>query len=201
MDRYEKQWAKRGKHKIVGLDEVGRGALAGPVVCALVMLDRHQPITGLKDSKQLSAAKREALAAEIYQKALVVDWCRIEAVRIDQINILQATKEAMTLLLDRNTFDHALIDAVELQRVDTTAIIKGDTLSMSIAAASIVAKVERDAIMRELDPLYPEYGFANHKGYGTQEHLAALQAHGAIPHIHRQSFAPVAYARQTQLDL
>jgi len=150
MDRYEKQWAKRGKRQIVGVDEVGRGALAGPVVCALVMLDRNQPIAGLKDSKQLSAAKREELAAHIYQKALVVDWCQVDAPRIDQINILEATKEAMLMLLNRHTFDHALIDAVDLKREDATPIIKGDTLSMSIAAASIIAKVERDAMMREL---------------------------------------------------
>jgi len=201
MDRYEKQWAKRGKHKIVGVDEVGRGALAGPLVCALVMLDAHQPIVGLKDSKQLSAAKREALATEIYQKALIVDWCQIDASRIDHINILEATKEAMRMLLDRNTFDHALIDAVDLKRADTTAIIKGDTLSISIAAASIVAKVERDAIMRQLDHHYPDYGFAQHKGYGTKQHLQALEKHGPILKIHRQSFAPVAHARQTQFNL
>lgn len=201
MDRYEKQWAKRGKRQIVGVDEVGRGALAGPVVCALVMLDRNQPIAGLKDSKQLSAAKREELAAHIYQKALVVDWCQVDAPRIDQINILEATKEAMLMLLNRHTFDHALIDAVDLKREDATPIIKGDTLSMSIAAASIIAKVERDAMMRELDVTYPLYGFAKHKGYGTPEHLLALQHHGPLPGIHRQSFAPVAHARQTQLDL
>ncbi len=201
MDRYEKQWAKRGKEHIVGLDEVGRGALAGPLVCALVMLDRLQPIAGLKDSKQLSAKQREELATQIYQKALRVDWCQIDARRIDQINILEATKEAMRVLLERNTFDHALIDAIDLKRSDTTAIIKGDTLSMSIAAASIVAKVERDAIMRELDHQYPNYGFAQHKGYGTVQHIQALHQHGPIPTIHRQSFAPVAHARQTQLDL
>ena len=201
MDRYEKQWAKRGKFQIVGVDEVGRGALAGPVVCALVMLDRHHPIAGLKDSKQLTTAKREELAAQIYQKALVVDWYQIDAPRIDQINILEATKEAMLVLLNRHTFDHALIDAVDLKRGDTTPIIKGDTLSMSIAAASIIAKVERDAMMRQLDLTYPKYGFANHKGYGTPEHLIALQQYGPLPGIHRQSFAPVAHARQTQLDL
>lgn len=201
MDRYEKQWHQRGKHRIAGVDEVGRGALAGPLVCALVILDPAQPIKGLKDSKQLSARKRETLALDIQSNALVVDWCLVSAERIDHINILEATKEAMRTLLDRNTFDHALIDAVNLKRSDTTAIIKGDTLSMSIAAASIVAKVQRDQMMRELEDVYPGYGFAQHKGYGTPEHLRALKTTGVIPGVHRFSFAPVARARQLQFFL
>lgn len=201
MDRYEKQWIKRGKQRIAGVDEVGRGALAGPLVAALVILNPKAPIKGLKDSKQLSARQREALFIEIKEKAWVVDWVEISPERIDHINILEATKEAMRLLLDRHDFDHALIDAVDLKRTDTTPIIKGDTLSMSIAAASIIAKVERDHIMRELDQVHPEYGFRNHKGYGTPEHLNALKEHGALSKIHRFSFAPVASASQMQFLL
>jgi ribonuclease HII len=201
MDRYETQWIQRGKHRIAGVDEVGRGALAGPLVCALVILNPKAPIKGLNDSKQLSATKRESLALAIHEKALVVDWCEVSAERIDQINILEATKEAMRTLLDRNTFDHALIDAVNLKRADTTSIIKGDTLSMSIAAASIIAKVTRDEMMRTLDHRYPGYGFAAHKGYGTPEHLKALKEKGVLLGIHRYSFAPVASASQLQFHL
>jgi ribonuclease HII len=201
MNRYENQWIQRGKHRIAGVDEVGRGALAGPLVCALVILNPKAPIKGLNDSKQLSATKRESLALAIHEKALVVDWCEVSAERIDQINILEATKEAMRTLLDRNTFDHALIDAVNLKRADTTSIIKGDTLSMSIAAASIIAKVTRDEMMRTLDHRYPGYGFAAHKGYGTPEHLKALKEKGVLFGIHRYSFAPVASASQLQFHL
>jgi ribonuclease HII len=201
MNRYETQWIQRGKHRIAGVDEVGRGALAGPLVCALVILNPKAPIKGLNDSKQLSATKRESLALAIHEKALVVDWCEVSAERIDQINILEATKEAMRTLLDRNTFDHALIDAVNLKRADTTSIIKGDTLSMSIAAASIIAKVTRDEMMRALDHRYPGYGFAAHKGYGTPEHLKALKEKGVLLGIHRYSFAPVASASQLQFHL
>jgi ribonuclease HII len=201
MDRYEKQWAKRGATRIAGVDEVGRGALAGPLVAALVVLDRHQKIAGLNDSKQLSASKREALYDIIQRTALYVDVCQVEPVRIDQINILNATKEAMTTLLARASYDHALIDAVDLHRADATAIIKGDTLSVSIAAASIVAKVTRDRLMRSLAVSYPPYHFEQHKGYGTPQHLAALKTHGPLEGIHRFSFAPVSSARQLQLLL
>lgn len=201
MDRFEKRWYKQGATRIAGVDEVGRGALAGPLVVALVILPRRPMIHGLKDSKQLSAKQREALNIQIQAKALYIDMEVIDAPRIDQINILQATKEAMGALLDRATFDHALIDAVPMQRAHVTSIIKGDTLSRSIAAASIVAKVARDAMMVTLSQSYPDYGFATNKGYGTPQHLQALKTHGPIPRIHRFSFEPVASATQIQFEL
>lgn len=201
MDRFEKRLYSQGASRIAGVDEVGRGALAGPLVVALVILDRRQPIRGLNDSKQLSASRRVALNEQIQAKAVYVDLEVIDAPRIDQINILQATKEAMHALLDRATYDHALIDAVPLQRNDVTSIIKGDTLSNSIAAASIVAKVARDAMMVELANVYPNYLFDANKGYGTPAHLEALKTHGPLPTIHRYSFAPVASATQIQFDL
>jgi Ribonuclease HII len=180
MDRFEKRLYSQGASRIAGVDEVGRGALAGPLVVALVILDRRQPIRGLNDSKQLSASRRVALNEQIQAKAVYVDLEVIDAPRIDQINILQATKEAMHALLDRATYDHALIDAVPLQRNDVTSIIKGDTLSNSIAAASIVAKVARDAMMVELANVYPNYLFDANKGYGTPAHLEALKTHGPL---------------------
>lgn len=201
MDRFEKRLYSQGASRIAGVDEVGRGALAGPLVVALVILDRRQPIRGLNDSKQLSASRRVALNEQIQAKAVYVDLEVIDATRIDQINILQATKEAMHALLDRATYDHALIDAVPLQRDDVTSIIKGDTLSNSIAAASIVAKVARDAMMVELANVYPNYLFDANKGYGTPAHLEALKMHGPLHGIHRYSFAPVASATQIQFDM
>lgn len=201
MDRFEKRLYSQGASRIAGVDEVGRGALAGPLVVALVILDRRQPIRGLNDSKQLSASRRVALNEQIQAKAVYVDLEVIDAPRIDQINILQATKEAMHALLDRATYDHALIDAVPLQRDDVTSIIKGDTLSNSIAAASIVAKVARDAMMVELANVYPNYLFDANKGYGTPAHLEALKMHGPLHGIHRYSFAPVASATQIQFDM
>ena len=138
---------------------------------------------------------------EIKEKALYIDTEFIEVAEIDHINILNATKKAMNALLDRAVFDHALIDAVELKRSNTTSIIKGDEQSISIAAASIIAKVTRDRHMVELDQQYPAYDFVHNKGYGTKRHLAALQSHGVLPGIHRQSFAPVAAASQLFFDL
>jgi ribonuclease HII len=201
MDRFEKQWLNQGMQRIAGVDEVGRGALAGPLVVALVILDPHQVVPGLKDSKQLSAKQRRFLNEAILAKALYVDLQVIDAVRIDQINILQATKEAMHALLDRATFDHALVDAVPLQREDTTSIIKGDTLSVSIAAASIVAKVARDDMMIALSAVHPEFHFEAHKGYGTKAHVKALKTYGPLPGVHRYSFAPVASANQLRFEL
>jgi ribonuclease HII len=201
MNRFENRWYKQGLNRIAGVDEVGRGALAGPLVVALVILDRRQPILGLNDSKQLSAKQREALNVQIQAKALYVDLEVIFAPRIDQINIYQATKEAMHALLNRATFDHALVDAVPLERANVTSIIKGDTLSSSIAAASIVAKVARDGMMIELAQAHPQYGFETNKGYGTPHHLQALKTHGPLPLIHRYSFEPVARSAQIQFEL
>lgn len=201
MDRFENRLVKQGATRIAGVDEVGRGALAGPLVVALVILDRRHSISGLNDSKQLSAKQREALNVQIQAKALYIDLEVVEAPRIDQINIYQATKDAMHALLKRATFDHALIDAVPLPLENVTSIIKGDTLSKSIAAASIVAKVARDAVMVKLSQPHPQYGFETNKGYGTPKHLLALKTHGPIPGIHRYSFEPVARASQIQFEL
>jgi ribonuclease HII len=201
MDRFEQRLYQQGHQRIAGVDEVGRGALAGPLVVALVILDRKRPIPGLNDSKQLSATAREALNLQIQAKACYIDVEVIEARTIDQINILEATKRGMLALLDRATFDHALVDAVPLPRHDVTSIIKGDTLSMSIAAASIVAKVARDAMMVALAQSHPQYHFEANKGYGTPQHLHALKSHGPLKGIHRFSFAPVASAFQMQLEL
>ena len=201
MDRFEKLYYQRGDHRIAGVDEVGRGALAGPLVVSLVILDRHQRIMGLNDSKQLSAKTRERLFDEITQKAMYIDTEFIDVAEIDHINILNATKKAMNALLDRAMYDHALIDAVDLKRENTKSIIKGDEQSISIAAASIIAKVTRDRHMIELDQQYPAYDFIHNKGYGTKRHLSALQTHGVIPGIHRQSFSPVAAASQLFFDL
>ena len=201
MDRFETLYYQRGDERIAGLDEVGRGALAGPLVVSLVILDRHQRIIGLNDSKQLTAKTRDRLFDEIHAKALYVDTQFIDVAEIDRINILNATKKAMNLLLDRAQFDHALIDAVDLHREHTTSIIKGDAQSISIAAASIVAKVTRDRFMLTLHERYPMYGFDHNKGYGTPQHLKALQTHGFVASVHRQSFAPVAAASQLFFDL
>lgn len=201
MDRFENIYYQRGDQRIAGVDEVGRGALAGPLVVSLVILDRHQRIPGLNDSKKLTPKVREQLFDEIQQKALYIDTQFIDVAEIDHINILNATKKAMNVLLDRAEFDHALIDAVELHRFNTTSIIKGDEQSVSIAAASIIAKVTRDRHMMNLHESYPMYDFIHNKGYGTPKHLAALQSHGVLPGIHRQSFAPVASASQLFFDL
>lgn len=179
---------------IAGVDEAGRGPLAGPVVAAAVILDDRAPISGLADSKVLTAARRERLSEEIRVKALA--WCVAEAsvAEIDEINILQATMLAMRRAVEGLRLKPAkvLVDGNRLPtlRVPAEAIVKGDAKVASISAASILAKVHRDAWCRQLHERYPQYGFAEHKGYGTAEHLAALKQHGACPE-HRQSFAPV----------
>lgn len=179
---------------IAGVDEVGRGPLAGPVVAAAVILDLRAPIDGLADSKVLTAAKRERLSEEIRVKALA--WCVAEAsvAEIDRLNILHATMLAMRRAVEGLRLKPAkvLVDGNRLPtlRVPAEAIVKGDALVPSISAASILAKVHRDAWCIGLHERYPQYGFADHKGYGTPEHLAALKLHGACPE-HRRSFAPV----------
>jgi ribonuclease HII len=179
---------------ICGVDEAGRGPLAGPVVAAAVILDPAQPIAGLNDSKKLSATKRERLAAEIHAKALA--WCVAEASveEIDAINILQATMLAMQRAVAGLSLkpSEVLVDGNRCPNIDlpVRAIIGGDATVAVISAASILAKTSRDAGLLELDARYPVYGFAKHKGYGTAVHLAALQQHGPCPE-HRMSFAPV----------
>jgi ribonuclease HII len=191
--RYEKlAWAS-GAVMVAGVDEVGRGSLFGPVVAAAVILDRRYRIRGLRDSKLLLPEKRERLAPRIREHAVAWAIALVDAARIDQINIYHASRMAMreAVLRLQPLPDHLLIDAVKLDcDLPQRAIIHGDALSASIAAASILAKVERDRLMCEWDVVFPEYGLAFHKGYSTPQHLAALRELGPTP-LHRQSFAPV----------
>ena len=177
-----------------GVDEAGRGPLAGPVVAAAVILDDLKPIKGLADSKVLSASRREKLFDEIRAKALCCSIAEASVEEIDQLNILQATLLAMRRAVEglRLKPTKVLVDGNRLPVLDVLAeaIVKGDATVPSIAAAAILAKVQRDRWCAELDVQYPQYGFARHKGYGTAEHLAALRAHGACPE-HRRTFRPV----------
>jgi ribonuclease HII len=191
--RYEKKAWEAGAMMVAGVDEVGRGSLFGPVVAAAVILDRGYRIRGLRDSKLLLPERREVLAPRIREHALAWAVAAVDAARIDQINIYHASRLAMREAVMRlaPAADHLLIDAVRLDcDLPQRAIIHGDALSASIAAASILAKVERDRIMCEWDAVFPEYGLASHKGYSTPQHIAALQQYGPTP-LHRQSFAPV----------
>ncbi len=186
---YEKQYAAFGN--VCGIDEVGRGPLAGPVVAGAVILPPDCQILYINDSKKLSEKKREELYPIIMEQALAVGIGMASPQRIDEINILQATYEAMRLAIQNLSIkpDILLNDAVTIPGVDIRQIpiVKGDAKSISIGAASIIAKVTRDRLMVEYDDLLPEYGFASHKGYGTAAHIAALKAHGPTP-IHRRSF-------------
>ena len=177
-----------------GVDEAGRGPLAGPVVAAAVILDDLKPIKGLADSKVLSASRREKLFDEIRAKALCCSIAEASVEEIDQLNILQATLLAMRRAVEglRLKPTKVLVDGNRLPVLDVLAeaIVKGDATVPSISAASNLAKVQRDRWCAELDVQYPQYGFARHKGYGTAEHLAALRAHGACPE-HRRTFRPV----------
>jgi len=179
---------------IAGVDEVGRGPLAGPVVTAAVILDPNNPIEGLNDSKKLTEKRREQLAPIIKEKALAWALGRSEADEIDQINILQATLLAMTRAVEGLSIQptHALVDGNQAPKLScpVTTIIKGDQSEQAIAAASILAKVARDNEMQEMDVLYPGYGLAKHKGYPTKQHQQALLELGVTP-IHRRSFKPV----------
>lgn len=191
MSFYEAKISQEGYSLIAGIDEAGRGPLAGPVVAAACILDPQRPIYGLDDSKKLSEKKRELLFTEIEEKALAYEVVLVPAEEIDEINILNATKKAMYACVKNLSLqpDFILIDAVELKDLSLPyqAIIGGDSKSNSIAAASILAKVSRDRIMVEMDQRYPGYEFSRHKGYGTKVHYAALEALGLCP-IHRRSF-------------
>jgi len=192
---FEDEARARGFGRIAGLDEVGRGALAGPVVAAAVILDPAAPLPeGLDDSKKLTAPRRERIAEELRQTALCYAVGLIPPAEIDDTNILIATRRAMLEALARlqPCADFLLIDALQLKEssLPQRAIIGGDAISASIAAASVIAKTYRDALMRDYDEVFPVYGFARHVGYGTRAHLAALRAHGCCP-IHRRSFRGV----------
>jgi ribonuclease HII len=191
--KFEKQARQSGAHLVAGVDEVGRGSLFGPVVAAAVILDPSYRIRGLRDSKLLLPERREVLAGRIREHAIAWAIAAVDAARIDQINIYQASRLAMreAVLQLRPTPDHLLIDALRLDcDLPQQAIIHGDALSASIAAASIIAKVERDRMVCTWDPIFPIYGLASNKGYSTPRHIAALREHGPSP-LHRQSFAPV----------
>ena len=197
-NNYEKEAWEKGL-TLVGIDEAGRGPLAGPLVVAGVVFPVGYDSGEINDSKQLTEKKREELYDIIIRDALFYQIEIVEPEEIDRLNILEADRAAMTRIALRAPTDIVLTDAVDL-RIDkkVTSLIKGDTLSCSIAAGSILAKVTRDRIMVEYDKKYPEYGFAKHKGYGTKMHLEALQKYGVTP-IHRRSFRPVFEAMQPSL--
>jgi len=196
--KHEHRLLALGFDSIAGIDEAGRGPLAGPVVVAAVILPPHFSLSGLNDSKKLTPRARERLYSEITTSSQI-RWTSIaiSPEEIDRLNILGATHAGMRAVVERLSPGpaHALIDGLPVPRFPCpqTALVGGDGISFSIAAASVIAKVERDRIMLENDRLYPEYGFAKHKGYPTAEHFAKLRAHGPCP-IHRRSFAPVAQA-------
>ena len=185
-------WSPRGL--VAGVDEAGRGPLAGPVVAAAVILDARQPIAGLADSKKLTALRREKLFDEILAKALCCSIAEASVEEIERLNILQATMLAMQRAVEglRLKPGHVLVDGNRLLTLGMTseAIVTGDATVPAISAASILAKVTRDRWCAQVDVDYPQYGFAGHKGYGTAAHLQALQDHGACP-LHRKTFAPV----------
>ena len=191
MSEYENEARKNGFMVIAGLDEAGRGPLAGPVVAGCCVLDPEVMVLGVNDSKKLSEKKRAELFPLIQEKALSYGVGIVDEKVIDQINILEATKLAMKKAVEALSVqpDLLLIDALRLPdlAIRQEDIIKGDAKSVSIAAASILAKETRDRIMREYDSVYPEYGFAKHKGYGTKEHIEAIRKYGPCP-IHRRSF-------------
>jgi ribonuclease HII len=191
--RFELAARKMGWTRIAGVDEAGRGALFGPVVAAAVILNPKRRIVGLDDSKKLSADRRTELAARIHEHALAWAVAEVDAQRIDAWNIYQASRQAMLAAVENLSItpDYLLIDAMQLDMlVEQKSLIKGDARSVSIAAASILAKTHRDLKMKEWDSLYPLYGLGRHKGYATADHLVALRLYGPSP-LHRHSFAPV----------
>ena len=193
MYLYENKYKKLGKKVIAGLDEAGRGPMAGPLVVAMVILNPKKKIEGLNDSKQLSEKKREALYQEIMANAKEVQVEVINVDDVDKLNVYQASKIGMLKCLDKakTKIDFVLTDAMPLDdRWEHEAIIKGDAKSASIAAASIIAKVTRDHIMYDLAKEYPEYHFEKHKGYVTKLHLEMINKYG-VSEVHRKSFAPV----------
>lgn len=187
---YERSCIDNGAVYICGIDEVGRGPLAGPVTCTAIIMNLNDIVEGVDDSKKLSEKKREELFDKIVSAAIAVNTVSFDNTVIDEINILEATKRCMKAAIEGLAVKPSvvLIDALKLDiPYPQISIIKGDALSYSIGAASIVAKVTRDRLMRAYDQLYPQYGFASNKGYGSQTHIDAIRAFGATP-IHRQTF-------------
>ena len=192
LKKIDKEFFEKGVKYIAGIDEAGRGPLAGPVVVACVVLPENSMIEGVNDSKKISEAKREKLYDTLIQEAISYGVGIIYQDEIDEINILQATKKGVTEAIKQMEIKPNIIMVDALNGIDTMgipykSIIKGDAKCYSIAAASIIAKVTRDRIMREWDKVYPEYGFASHKGYGTAKHIAAIKEFGPCP-IHRKTF-------------
>lgn len=192
LKKIDKEFFDKGVKYIAGIDEAGRGPLAGPVVVASVILPQDSMIEGINDSKKVSEAKREKLYDLIINEAISYGIGIIYQDEIDEINILQATKKGLTEAIKQMEVKPNIIMVDALSGIDTLgipykSIIKGDAKCYSVAAASIVAKVTRDRIMREWDKIYPEYGFASHKGYGTAKHIATIKEFGPCP-IHRRSF-------------
>ena len=191
--KYERELIEKGIKLICGVDEVGRGPLIGPVVAAAVILPIDYKLEGLTDSKKLSEKKREQFYEIIKKDALAVGIGVISEKRIDEINIYEATKEAMYMAINNLSIkpEHVLIDAMKLDLdMPSTSIIKGDMLSISISAASVIAKVTRDHMLYELDREYPMYDLKNNKGYGTKKHIEAIKKYG-ITKYHRLSYKPV----------
>jgi ribonuclease HII len=195
--KYEKELNKKGITVIGGIDEVGRGPLVGPVVAACVVLPKGYILSGLTDSKKLSKKKREEFFDVINKDALAIGIGVVSEKVIDEINIYEATKvamkEAFAKANSKLKIEHVLIDAMKLDlECDTTSIIKGDLKSITISAASVIAKVTRDRMMEELDKTYPEYGFKDNAGYGTKKHIKAIEKYGIIDE-HRKTFKPVCF--------
>ena len=199
-NEHEKRiWAKDAL--CIGIDEAGRGPIAGPLVVAGVVFPKDYDSKEIYDSKKLSEKKREELFVRIKEDALYYDIQIVSIEEIDRLNIYQATKQTMHKIATNANVDYVLTDAMPLDMAkEVTSLVKGDTLSCSIAAASILAKVTRDHIMYELDEKYPEYGLKKHKGYPTKAHLESLRTYGVLD-IHRKSYGPVAQMMQMSLDL
>ena len=202
---YQEQFYSEKVKFIVGVDEAGRGPLAGPVVAAACLFSRAYINKEINDSKQLSEKKREELFDIICENALAYGVGIVSAEEIDKLNIYEATKKAMTMAINnlKHKFDLILTDAMPLKGfdVEVVPIIKGDAKALPIAAASIIAKVTRDRMMKELAKKYPEYGFDVHKGYGTKKHMNALKEHGPIKGVHRFSYKPVIKVSLHEMNL
>ena len=202
---FEEKFYDEGFYNICGVDEVGRGPLAGPLVVAACILPPFLRIDGINDSKKISEKKRKELYKIIIKNALAYNVVFISVEEVDQLNIYQATKKGMLEAINglKVTPDHCLIDAMPLSelKMPHTSIIHGDARCASVAAASIIAKVVRDEYMEKMDVKYPNYGFKKHKGYGTKMHLQALEMYGPTP-IHRKTYSPVSkyFSRQLSLD-
>lgn len=193
MYYFEKEAYHKGASYIIGIDEAGRGPLAGPLVVSAVLLPKEVSLEGVNDSKKLSQNARKIARKQIEEVALEIVTLIIDETTIDTLNIYQATKQAMEsiILKFKHPIDYVLVDAMKIDtHLPSLSIIKGDSKSISIAAASIIAKTTRDDIMNELHVKYPLYGFDQHKGYGTKKHIEALQKYGPCD-IHRMSFEPV----------